>query len=113
MNTLMQASNQWASRPSDERFVSLINMQDHFHTVRRQSRSVVAPSRSLRVIPTEDAKGLSVAGNGGVGYAPTNWAFGQLASRAGAPSGYLRSLPSPLAADCLNYGLQGGPWCCQ
>jgi hypothetical protein len=33
-------------------------------------------------------------------------AFGQLATLAGAPAGYLRTLPTPLAADALNYGLQ-------
>ena len=36
---------------------------------------------------------------------PTHWSFGQLAQRAGAPAGYLRTLPAEMAADCINYGL--------
>ncbi len=37
---------------------------------------------------------------------PSHWAFGQLAALAEAPAGYLRTVPSPIAADCINYGLQ-------
>ena len=29
-----------------------------------------------------------------------------MAGLAGAPAGYLRTLPAPMAADCLNYGVQ-------
>jgi hypothetical protein len=36
---------------------------------------------------------------------PTHWSFGQLASLVGAPSGYLRDLPAPLAAINLQHGL--------
>src|SRR6185295_13522250 len=32
--------------------------------------------------------------------------FGQLAQLAKAPAYYLRTLPSPIAADCFNYGLR-------
>ena len=37
---------------------------------------------------------------------PTNWSFGQLAQLAGAPAGYLKDLPAPMVADCLQWGLQ-------
>jgi hypothetical protein len=36
---------------------------------------------------------------------PTHWSFGQLASLVGAPSGYLRQLPAPLAGINLQHGL--------
>ena len=36
---------------------------------------------------------------------PTHWSFGQISSLAGAPAGYLRDLPAPLAADCVKWGL--------
>jgi len=36
----------------------------------------------------------------------THWSFGQLATIAGAPPNYLRSLPASIAADALNYGLR-------
>lgn len=74
--------------------------------IRLNSRGVVVSSRKLQAVPESDNKGLIVTGPNGHGYAPTNWAFGQLAARAGAPAGYLRDLPAPLAADCINYGLQ-------
>jgi hypothetical protein len=35
----------------------------------------------------------------------TNWAFGQLCQKIGAPAGYIRSLPATLAAQNVNHGL--------
>lgn len=106
MSTLMQASHQWATRPSDERFTSLTDMQNHFNQTRSECRAVVVPSRRIHALPTADNKGLEIVGPNGHAYVPTHWAFGQLAQRAEAPAGYLRTLPSPIAADCVNYGLQ-------
>jgi hypothetical protein len=106
MATLMQASNQWASRPDDERFVNLNDMFDHFQTLRSISREVVVSTRKIQVIPHEDNKGLEIQGPSGVGYTPSHWSFGQLAQLAEAPAGYLRTMPAPIVADCLNYGLQ-------
>lgn len=106
MATLMQASQQWASRPADERFTSLHTMLAELERIRQRSRATVAPSRAVKAIPQDDNKGLLIEGPSGKGYAPTHWAFGQLATLAGAPGGYLRDLPAPLAADCVNFGLQ-------
>lgn len=103
---LMQASHQWASRPADERFTSLDAMQAHFAITRRNSREVTAATSKLEVIPTPDNKGVLVRGANGHAYAPTNWSFGQLSQLAEAPAGYLRTLPAPVAADCINYGLR-------
>lgn len=75
-------------------------------SVRENSRAGVVPSRRIEVIPAADNRGLVVTGPNGHAYAPTHYAFGQLASLVGAPAGYLRELPAPMAADCLNYGLQ-------
>jgi len=106
MSTLTQASRQWAARPSEERFVSLPEM--HAAMIARQaiSRAAVVSSRRLFAVPTDDNKGLMIQGPNGYGYAPTHWAMGQAANLVGAPGGYLRELPAPLAADCLNYGFQ-------
>ena len=108
---LMQASEQWASRPADQRFLDLDSMQSHLDSVRLESRSAVVPSRQITVRPAGDSgessnKGLVIEGPNGHAYAPTHWAFGQLATIAEAPAGYLRSLPAPIAADCVNFGLQ-------
>src|ERR1700751_6123924 len=35
----------------------------------------------------------------------THWSFGQLATIAGAPPNYLRSLPASIASNAINYGL--------
>src|SRR5205085_4253552 len=35
----------------------------------------------------------------------THWSFGQLATIAGAPPNYLRSLPASIASSAINYGL--------
>lgn len=106
MATLMQANRQWATRPDDERFVSLIDMDNHFRHLRSISKAAVVSTRAISLVPDADNKGLQIVGGAGVGYAPTHQAFGQLATLAGAPAGYLRTLPSPLAADALNYGLK-------
>ena len=103
---LFQASKQWATRADEERFTSLVDMHKHFETLRAQSRELVAVSTKLEIRPTEDNKGLELYGPNGIGYAPTHWAFGQIAQRAEAPAGYLRTLPAPIAADAINYGLQ-------
>jgi len=102
----LRAHTQWASRPADERFVNLIEMQDHFLDLRSRSRSAVLANRRLEAKPV-GRDGLLIEGNhDAVGITdPTNWAFGQLAALAGAPPSYLRKIPAPLAADCLNYGL--------
>jgi hypothetical protein len=105
-NTLMQASHEWSSRPEDQRFTSLIDLADHCERARAFSTAKVVSTRSIEARPVEgDSRALMIVGPNGNALAPTNWAFGQLAARAGAPSGYLRDLPAPLAADCINYGL--------
>ena len=105
---LMQASRQWASRPDDQRFTSLDELNAFTSLQHQTSRATVVSSRRIEVRPDDqdDTKGLKVWGPNGHGYAPTHWSFGQIAGLAGAPAGYLRSLAAPLAADCLNYGLR-------
>jgi hypothetical protein len=105
---LMQASRQWATRPDDERFTSLNDMSEHFEYLREHSRELVLPSRRLHVKPALDNRGLTIVNgdSGEHGFVPTHWAFGQLAALGEAPAGYLRTMPSPIVADCLNYGFQ-------
>jgi hypothetical protein len=105
---LMQASRQWATRPDDERFTDLNALLAHTEHQREISKQIHVPSRTLRAEPILDdptRKSLVVVGPGESPAAPTNWAFGQLAQRVGAPAGYLRTLPADIAADALNYGI--------
>jgi len=110
MTTLMQASNQWAKRPDDERFLSLTAMLAHFTKIKNESRATVLGSRTLEAIAA-DHTNLFVTKNEpgkerGPGAAPTNWAFNQLCKLADVPAGYVGELPAELAAVNLNHGLQ-------
>lgn len=102
---LMKAHHQWASRPMDQRFLSLPEMLAFKDRVRAQSEGRVISSRSIETVPVDgDMRGLMIVGPNGVPVTATHWSFGQLAGLVGAPAKYLRDLPSQLAADCLNYG---------
>ena len=110
---LTQASRQWANRPNDERFTSLHDLFDRVSRQRSLSRAPIVSTRDIvvRPDPEDKASGLQVVrlrkpGEGPVHpYSPTNWAFNQLSKLASAPSAYLKSLPAPMAADCINYGI--------
>jgi hypothetical protein len=106
MSTLMQASHQWASRPSDQRFLDLHALQNKVSTAKLNSVGKVIPTKVLEFQPMDDHKGLKVQGQNGVAADISHWSFGQLAGLAKAPAGYLRELPSELVADNLNYGLK-------
>lgn len=104
---LMQANAQWSARPADERFTSLTALNDYVQSVRRSSIGKALSSRAIHCAPVEgQSHGLVCVGPNGGPVGLTHWSFGQLAQRAGAPAGYLRDLPAPLAADCVNYGLE-------
>lgn len=107
MTTIMKASHQWATRPDDQRFTSLDELVAHTRRMREISKAAVIPSRRIEAVAIEDdatQRGLAIMA-GGNPTTPTHWAFGQLAGQVGAPAGYLRSLPAPIAAAALNYGV--------
>lgn len=107
---LMQASNQWATRPADERFTSLTELLAHTKGQREASVARVLANRRVMAAPVENdetGKGLVIIERqSGAPALPSHWSFGQLCGRVGAPAGYLRTLPAAMAADCVNYGLQ-------
>lgn len=107
MTTLMQANRQWSSRPDDERFTSLTQLQQFTAHRRQHSTARVVSSRQLMAVPNlDDHRGLVIRDRSGdPDRSPTHWSFGQLCQRISAPAGYLRQLPAEMAADCLNYGL--------
>ncbi len=110
MNTMHQASAQWASRPDDERFLTLAELKE---AVDRRKFQSWTSQMAVEAITVESDDGSE---NVGVRVAdpksgdrkllmPTHWAFGQLATYAGAPGNYLRKLPAPLAVLNLQWGL--------
>jgi hypothetical protein len=96
-------NSEWSTRPADERFTSLTDLQAATNHRFEHSNARVVASKSLTA--DIDGNDLVIRGPSGSPAKPTHWAFGQLAARAGAPAGYLRGLPKELVVDCLNYGL--------
>lgn len=102
-----RVSSEWFSRPADERYLSLSELQTAVRGRTERSRSRTVESAAIRVDASRgDAERLTLMLPGEVApLAPTHWSFGQLAALVGAPSAYLRQLPAPLAAINLQYGL--------
>jgi hypothetical protein len=95
---LYEASNQWANRPADQRFRNLAEMTE---ACRRHADSAVESEVSLPSLSVEPTpRGIYLVGQNSEAEL-THWAFGQLCSTLGAPAGYLRSLPTHLAASNL------------
>lgn len=98
-------SSQWANRPEDQRFTSLSAL--------RSQVSMWADQSSAKEVLPKNIRAIYDAGNpeyigfdmDGSLVEPSHWTFNQIARLAEAPADYLRSLPAPLAAVNLNYGL--------
>lgn len=100
---LMEAHNQWANRPQDQRFESLEQLRQSVHSRRMQSRSIDVDCGRTRV---QSDNGLLTINGTLTPCEPTHWSFGQLAGMVKAPGSYLRTLPQPLIVECLNHGLE-------
>jgi hypothetical protein len=105
MSVLTHANREWESRPADERFGSLQDMHRAALAFRDNAAQGTVPTKNLIVRPEDE--GLVVTGSTGLPACLTHFSFGQIASKAGAPAGYLRTLPAKLAAECINTGLDG------
>ena len=102
-----RVSSEWFSRPDDERYLSLSTLYDA--VLRRAERATArtVETREVRVEASrDDVESLALVLPGrDQPVAPTYWSFGQLCSLVGAPSGYLRQLPGPLAGINMQHGL--------
>jgi len=108
-------SSQWFNRPDDQKFLTLDDMLAHKKVDAQRMTSRTVDTHKVKIIGDFDEANPS-RGNIFVEYtdenkqehynAPTNWSFGQLSQLAGAPAGYLKDLPAPLAADCIQWGLK-------
>ena len=102
-----EASKNWRNRPADERFESIEALQESVLNRQKKSREVTLSNKGLKVIQS-GADELSIEGDIAPAV-PSHWAFGQLSLNVGAPAGYLRKLPTELAANCLNHSIQAAP----
>jgi hypothetical protein len=106
MTHISAVSRQWASRPASQRFVNLDTMADQAIADRRNSSGKVVSTRSFQFKAVgDDHQSLIIQGPQSE-HQITNYSFGQLSALAKAPAGYLRTLPSELVADNLNYGMR-------
>ena len=99
---LFEASQQWATRPPDERFSSIEEMLKVCKEYYNQACEAELETSKLKVVADENE--VKLFGQTGRESKLTHWAFGQLSQRANAPAHYLRNLPAEIAAECLNYG---------
>jgi hypothetical protein len=101
---LFTAHKQWATRPEDERFPSLEAMDAACRAYAHQAKTAAVRVEDLHTQVLGDD--VVLTGKTGQPAQLTTWAFGQLASKVGAPASYLQKLPPQLAAQNLNYGLE-------
>lgn len=102
-----RVSSEWFSRPDDERYLSLTELYDAVKARADRTTARTVETRAVRVEASRDnAERLALVIPGrDEPVAPTHWSFGQLCSLVGAPAGYMRQLPAPLAGINMQHGL--------
>lgn len=106
-----ELSRQWVSRPADQRFTSLNDLKRAVAARAATSQEHRIQSRDFELIAPEatdsaSLQRLTIGLDNGDERALTNWSFSQLCGLAKAPAGYLKTLPSQIVADNLNYSLR-------
>ena len=102
--TAYTAHREWASRPHDERYASVHALHEAARARRRQLEERTIETGEFRT--EADGEALTLRETSNRTAALTHWSFGQLATIAGAPPNYLRTLPASIASNAINYGLQ-------
>ena len=101
--TAYTAHREWASRPPDERYASVHALYDAARARRQQLEERTIETGEFRTEAVDDD--LAFRESSGRTATLTHWSFGQLATIAGAPPNYLRSLPASIASSAINFGL--------
>lgn len=113
LQNLHEASRQWASRPDDQRYLSLGELRAAVEQRKQECWTATPPVKNLRVLPAGSDDLVIECYDPTHGetrqLVPTNWSFSQLSGYAKAPASYLRQLPSQLAAINLQWGLEHNP----
>jgi hypothetical protein len=100
---------QWASRPSDERFLDVESLYQRVLARQQTSQVVDVALDHVQVFPSEAGNGqeIEIIDRTGRNFGQlSHYSFGQLATRAHAPAGYLRTLPAMMACIPLQYSLE-------
>jgi hypothetical protein len=103
--TAYTAHREWVRRPPDERYASVQALFEAARERRTRTEERGIDTVDLRTeAVASDALVLREAGERHA--ALTNWSFEQLATNAGAPPKYLRTLPAAIASAAINHGLE-------
>jgi len=102
--TAYTAHREWAARPPDERYASVHALYEAARARRQRIEERTIDTGDFRTEADDDD--LVLRESSGRTAALTHWSFGQLATIAGAPPSYLRTLPAGIASNAINYGLQ-------
>lgn len=102
-----RVSSEWFSRPDDERYLSLGELYAVVRARADRATARTVETKALRVeaTPENPDRLMLMHPDRDTPVAPTHWSFGQLCGLVGAPAGYLRQLPAPLAGINLQHGL--------
>jgi hypothetical protein len=103
--TAYTAHREWATRPPDERFASVHALYDAARARRSRLEERTIETGEFRTQAT-DTNDLVMRESSGRSAPLTHWSFGQLATIAGAPPSYLRTLPAAIASLAINHGLK-------
>lgn len=111
MTNITVANAQWASRPADERFLTLEELATFVSTRNALSTDVDVQYRDLRVMAVPDSNDLMLTAPtlaAPVGF--THFSFDKLAEYCSAPTGHLRRMAARgstrLAAELYNESLE-------
>src|SRR5690606_21552562 len=99
------AHREWATRPPDERFQSVPALYEAARTRRigTEERDIDTVDFGTQAV-ADDV--IALRDPSGRPAALTHWSFEQLATIAGAPPKYLRTLPASIASAAINHGLR-------
>ncbi len=99
------AHREWATRPADEWYDSVLALHAAACARRNRTEERTIETRAFRT-EAVDADALVLHETSGRSAALTHWSFEQVATIAGAPPRYLRTLPAAIASSAINHGLQ-------
>lgn len=104
------ASQEWATRPNDERYVTLDSLAEAVGTRKVESWTATGTPNALQIVPQAN-NGIGVQvydrvhGENRI-LSPTNYAFGNLAQYTQTPGSWLRTQPAELASIVLQWNLE-------
>lgn len=101
-SNIYAANRQWATRPDDQRFLSMHDLVKAVGARRSHCEEINCSIDDLGVEIGDDLR-LTHKGHG---FDMTHWASTQIGLKTGVPMAFLRTLPPRLAAANLLYGLK-------